>query len=131
MTAAATRRFRSLWKWSKPFKKRDKTMEKLRFEALLKSLPSHAVHVYTDGSSYGNPGPAGSGFVIRDAGGNYIMQRSHSLGERTNNFAEVDALVESTTELRRRTSEYNRYIDRHTSTDHKNHNAHAAEELCI
>ena len=80
-------RFRSFWKWRKPFNKRDKTQEKRCFDALLRSLPSPSIKVYTDGSSFGNPGPAGAGFVIEDEHGNYVTHYSRSLGVATNSKA--------------------------------------------
>ena len=76
------------------FKTRDKKVEKRVFTALLHSLPP-SVHVYTDGSSYGNPGPAGSGFVVRSPAGDYVVYRSHTVGEASNNLAEVNGIHEA------------------------------------
>jgi hypothetical protein len=36
--------------------------EKEAFMANLATIPSEDLSIYTDGSSYGNPGPSGSGF---------------------------------------------------------------------
>ena len=60
----------------------------------MKSLPP-AVHIYTDGSSYGNPGPAGSGFVVRDPKGKYIYFSSNHIGHMSNNQAELDGIKEA------------------------------------
>lgn len=49
--------------------------------------------LYTDGGARGNPGPAGSGYVLRDAKGNTLCAAGHYLGETTNNRAEYDGLV--------------------------------------
>ena len=47
-----------------------------------------------DGGSRGNPGPAGSGYVIYDPDGSEIHAGWKFLGERTNNFAEYSGLIE-------------------------------------
>lgn len=49
--------------------------------------------LYTDGGSRGNPGPAGSGFVLRDSAGELVCVTGHFLGEATNNQAEYDGLI--------------------------------------
>ena len=53
--------------------------------------------VATDGSSMGNPGPAGAGFLLHDheegyGGQGVAAQRSLSLGHATSYFAELSAL---------------------------------------
>jgi len=48
--------------------------------------------LYTDGSSHGNPGPAGAGIVITD-GNKIILKKSIPLGEKTNNEAEYLAFL--------------------------------------
>lgn len=49
--------------------------------------------LYTDGGSRGNPGPAGSGFVLLDPSGAVMCAAGHFLGEATNNRAEYDGLI--------------------------------------
>jgi len=49
--------------------------------------------LHTDGGSRGNPGPAGSGFVLRDTSGATLCASGHFLGDATNNRAEYDGLV--------------------------------------
>jgi ribonuclease HI len=49
--------------------------------------------VNTDGGARGNPGPAGSGFVLKDAEGVRVCSGGRYLGETTNNRAEYDALI--------------------------------------
>jgi len=49
--------------------------------------------LYTDGGSRGNPGPAGSGFVLRDPAGSTLCASGHFIDRATNNQAEYDALL--------------------------------------
>jgi probable phosphoglycerate mutase len=50
--------------------------------------------VEADGGSRGNPGPAGYGAVVRDAGsGEVLAERYESLGATTNNVAEYRGLI--------------------------------------
>ena len=50
--------------------------------------------VEADGGSRGNPGPAGYGAVVRDAGsGDVLAELSGSLGTATNNVAEYSGLI--------------------------------------
>lgn len=52
------------------------------------------VVVEADGGSRGNPGPAGYGAVVRDAGtGEVLAERYASLGVTTNNVAEYSGLI--------------------------------------
>lgn len=50
------------------------------------------VLIYTDGGSRNNPGPAGAGAVITQ-NGKILAEISKYLGERTNNFAEYEAII--------------------------------------
>ncbi len=53
-----------------------------------------AFHVLrTDGGARGNPGPAGSGFVLEEPGGAVVRSGGRFLGVATNNQAEYDALI--------------------------------------
>jgi ribonuclease HI len=49
--------------------------------------------LYTDGGSRGNPGPAGAGAIAYDALGKVVAEVSEFLGERTNNYAEYEAVI--------------------------------------
>jgi broad specificity phosphatase PhoE/ribonuclease HI len=50
--------------------------------------------VEADGGSRGNPGPAGYGAVVRDAGtGEVLAERSAAIGRTTNNVAEYQGLI--------------------------------------
>jgi ribonuclease HI len=51
------------------------------------------VHLYTDGGSRGNPGPAASGAVIKTLKGKVIGEVMKYLGSTTNNQAEYTAIV--------------------------------------
>ncbi len=48
--------------------------------------------LYTDGSSLGNPGPAGAGFVLQELDGT-MVERAIPLGETTVGVAEYRALI--------------------------------------
>ena len=62
------------------------------FQKLLSTLSEDELHIYTDGSSFGNPGPAGASFVAYHRG-SLIKQGSKGLGIATNGYAEVRAIL--------------------------------------
>ena len=49
--------------------------------------------VFTDGGARGNPGPAGAGAIIFNENGETLKEVSSFLGERTNNWAEYEAVI--------------------------------------
>jgi len=49
--------------------------------------------IHADGGARGNPGPAGAGALLRDELGNAVASISQYLGERTNNYAEYEAVI--------------------------------------
>jgi len=51
------------------------------------------ISAHCDGGSRGNPGPAGYGALVQDAGGKVLAELSEFLGIRTNNFAEYSGLL--------------------------------------
>ena len=55
------------------------------------ALPPGTILAFTDGACTDNPGPAGSGAVVRLASGRDV-ERSRALGEGTNNIAELTAI---------------------------------------
>ncbi|MFB6187931.1 MAG: ribonuclease HI [Halobacteriaceae archaeon] len=59
--------------------------------AILESY-SGRVHLYFDGASHGNPGPAAIGWVLITDDG-IVSEGSKTIGEATNNQAEYDALI--------------------------------------
>jgi ribonuclease HI len=51
------------------------------------------LNIYVDGASWGNPGPAAIGAVIRDEKQKELVKLSQYIGERTNNQAEYQAVI--------------------------------------
>lgn len=51
------------------------------------------LHLYIDGGSRGNPGPAGIGIIILDSKRKKLKEIFKYIGETTNNIAEYTALV--------------------------------------
>ncbi len=51
------------------------------------------VKIYTDGGARGNPGPAGIGIIFYDQKDHIIKKYSQTIGERTNNQAEYEAVI--------------------------------------
>jgi probable phosphoglycerate mutase len=51
------------------------------------------ITAHCDGGARGNPGPAGFGALIQDAGGQVLAELSEFLGIQTNNFAEYSGLL--------------------------------------
>lgn len=50
------------------------------------------VHLYFDGASHGNPGPAAIGWVLVSGGG-IVAEEGRRIGRETNNRAEYEALI--------------------------------------
>lgn len=50
-------------------------------------------HLYVDGGSRGNPGPAGIGAVLASDAGEVVDTRADYIGEATNNIAEYQAMI--------------------------------------
>ena len=69
--------------------KRDKSAEKSAFISGLDSIPPEDLSIYTDGSSFGNPGPSGAGFVILPNSTCPEHHYSIDIGHSTNNVAEL------------------------------------------
>ena len=51
------------------------------------------IHIYTDGSALGNPGPGGYGIIIEWVGKNYIKEFSRGFKYTTNNRMELTAII--------------------------------------
>ena len=60
----------------------------------------NAVHIYTDGASSGNPGPAGIGIVLEYRG--QVREISKFIGHATNNVAELEAIRAGLLELKKK-----------------------------
>lgn len=58
------------------------------------------VVIYTDGGARNNPGPAGIGVVIVD--GAKKIELKKYIGDRTNNWAEYEAIILALTEAKKR-----------------------------
>lgn len=56
-------------------------------------MQKEKIIIYTDGGSRGNPGPAGAGAIVTDGSGKVLKEVSQFLGEKTNNFAEYEAVI--------------------------------------
>lgn len=54
--------------------------------------------IYTDGGARGNPGPAGTGVVIKNEAGEVVYRHGGYIGSATNNVAEYSALIKALTE---------------------------------
>ncbi len=57
--------------------------------------------IYTDGGARNNPGPAGAGFVILNSQNEILKEGSEYLGEKTNNWAEYEAVYLSLQALKK------------------------------
>jgi ribonuclease HI len=65
-----------------------------------RALPDGRAVLYVDGSSRGNPGPAGAGAVVQTADGEVVLELGRPVGSQTdNNTAEYAALHLGLTEL--------------------------------
>ncbi len=53
------------------------------------------VHIFIDGASRGNPGPASIGVLLLDTAGGTLKEYGRRIGEATNNVAEYTALLEA------------------------------------
>ena len=78
-------------------KKRDRSRQVMEFQALFNALPP-STYVYTDGSAFGNPGPAGAGFLVERPSAP-TAYRSFSLGHSNNHVGEMTALLEAAQHL--------------------------------
>jgi ribonuclease HI len=58
------------------------------------------VHIYTDGASSGNPGPAGIGILLEYKG--QVKEISKFIGQATNNVAELEAIRTGLLELNKK-----------------------------
>lgn len=59
------------------------------------------VHIYTDGSSRGNPGPGGYGIVMEWVGKPYVKEFSEGFEKTTNNRMELLAVIEALRKLKK------------------------------
>lgn len=59
------------------------------------------VHIYTDGSSRGNPGPGGYGIVMEWVGKPYVKEFSQGYRKTTNNRMELLAVIVALEQLKK------------------------------
>jgi ribonuclease HI len=70
------------------------------------------LNIYVDGASWGNPGPAAIGAVIKDGKQKELARVSQYIGEATNNQAEYQAVIFALKEaLRFKAAEVTLYLD--------------------
>jgi ribonuclease HI len=69
------------------------------------------IHVYTDGSSRGNPGPGGYGIVMEQKGSNYFKEFSEGFRKTTNNRMELLAVVEALKKIKKENQKIIIYTD--------------------
>ena len=62
----------------------------------------HTVHIYTDGSSRGNPGPGGYGIVMEWVGKPYVKEFSEGFRKTTNNRMELLATIVALEKLKQK-----------------------------
>jgi ribonuclease HI len=82
----------------KTSKQRSKKTKKITSTAIGNQAPDgskntwgkNTIHMYTDGASSGNPGPAGIGVLLRY--GEHEKKISRYIGDATNNIAELEAI---------------------------------------
>ena len=75
--------------------RRDKEVERRSFEACLRLIPERSLRIYVDGSSFGNPGPAGAGYVVSWGADPPHLLGARHLGVATNNVAELQAILDA------------------------------------
>ncbi len=59
------------------------------------------IHIFTDGSSRGNPGPGGYGIVMDDNSSGYVKEYSEGFRKTTNNRMELLAVIEALKKLKK------------------------------
>ena len=64
-------------------------------------MTNSQVHIYTDGSSRGNPGPGGYGIVMEWVGKPYQKEFSEGFEKTTNNRMELLAVIEALRKLKK------------------------------
>ena len=64
-------------------------------------MKNKEIHVFTDGSSRGNPGPGGYGIVMEQKGSSYVKEYSEGFRKTTNNRMELLAVIEALKKLKK------------------------------
>ena len=63
-------------------------------------MANKEIHIFTDGSSRGNPGPGGYGIVLEQKGSSYVKEYSEGFRKTTNNRMELLAVIEALKKLK-------------------------------
>lgn len=66
----------------------------------MKSQAPDKLIIYTDGGSRGNPGPAAIGVALADRTGHVLKRYGKTIGRKTNNEAEYEAVLFALTKAR-------------------------------
>lgn len=64
-------------------------------------MKNKEIHIFTDGSSRGNPGPGGYGIVMEQKGSSYVKEYSEGFRKTTNNRMELLAVIEALKKLKK------------------------------
>ena len=72
---------------------------------------SAQVHIYTDGSSRGNPGPGGYGIVMQWVGKSYVKEFSQGYVKTTNNRMELLAVIVALEQLKNENTKVKVFTD--------------------
>jgi len=72
---------------------------------------SAQVHIYTDGSSRGNPGPGGYGIVMQWVGKPYVKEFSQGYVKTTNNRMELLAVIVALEQLKKENTKVKVFTD--------------------
>ena len=74
-------------------------------------MDKETIHIYTDGSSRGNPGPGGYGIVMEQKTTKYFKEFSEGFKMTTNNRMELLAVIEALKKLKRERLQVTIYTD--------------------
>lgn len=67
--------------------------------------------IYCDGGARGNPGPAATGFVVKNSAGQILVQKGQYIGKATNNVAEYRAVIAALEWIADHPSSINFFLD--------------------
>ncbi len=82
-----------------PPRGKGKPQDRINEERSQTLQPENGIRIYTDGASSGNPGPSGIGAVLIYKGNKKTLSRS--IGHATNNEAELVAIEQALSQLKR------------------------------
>ena len=72
---------------------------------------NNAIHLYTDGSALGNPGPGGYGIVMEWVSKGYVREWSQGFAKTTNNRMELLAVIVGLETIKKQPMEVTVYSD--------------------